>query len=230
MKKIEKAKPKNEAALLEEGDSSAEFSYIGSININNRHVLFLAAELQHITETLSKYLIDMNKAIHVFDHYPEHDGKSRIIEEYEKYKEKVEDETDFTIDFDMQSVSYNDINTSNIDHYLDIFEKELSYLDEINKILDDFARLSDKFAKESIKTITISKNDFGEDDDVRDITHEAAMKVAVKAYSDYLAGYGKIAAAAQKISNRIYKDQEGFTKVINMKESIINKKFEELFG
>jgi hypothetical protein len=127
-------------------------------------------------------------------------------------------------------MSYNDINTSNIDTCLGICKKELNCLDRINKILDDFARLSDKFAKESIKTITISKNDFGEDDDVRDITHEATMKVAVKVYSDYLAGYGKIAAVAQKIANRIYKDQEGFTKVINMKESIINKKFEELFG
>jgi hypothetical protein len=166
----------------------------------------------------------MNKAIDVFDHYP--DGKSRIIEEYEKYKENVESVTDFTIDFEMQSVSYNDINTSNIDRYLGICEKELSYLDRINVIVDDFARLSDKFAKESIKTITIAKSSYGE----RDITHEATMKVAVKAYSDYLAGYGKIAAVAQRIANRIYKDQEGFTKVINMKESIVNKEFEKFFG
>jgi N-acetylglutamate synthase/N-acetylornithine aminotransferase len=56
------------------------------------------------------------------------------------------------------------------------------------------------------------------------------MKVAVKAYSDYLAGYGKIAAVAQKVANRIYKDQEGFTKVINMKESIVDKEFEKFFG
>jgi hypothetical protein len=168
----------------------------------------------------------MGKAIYDFDKNPNDiEYKNRVVEEYKKYKEKVEDETDFTIDFNMESISYNDINTSNIDHYLDICEKELSYLDRINKILDDFARLSDKFAKESIKTITISRN--GSEHSVE---HEAAMKVAVKAYSDYLAGYGKMAAIAQKVANRIYKDQEGFTKVINMKESIVDKEFEKLFG
>jgi hypothetical protein len=173
----------------------------------------------------------MNNFIHDFDKNPNDiEYKNSVIEEYKKYKEKVEDETDLTIDFNMESISYNDINTSNIDRYLGICEKELSYLDRINVIVDDFARLSDKFAKESIKTITISRNDFGEDDDKRSVEHEAAMKVAVKAYSDYLAGYGKMAAIAQKVANRIYKDQEGFTKVINMKESIVDKEFEKLFG
>jgi hypothetical protein len=232
MKKIEKAKPKNEAALLEEGDSSAEFSYIVSIKYVGEHeyVESFIDTLRHTTESLSKYLIDMNRIINDFDYNPNNiDNKNRIVEEYKKYKGNVERKTDFTtIDFEMKSVSYNDINTSNIDRYLDIFERELSYLDKINKIVDDFARLSDKFAKESIKTITIAESDFGEGE--RDITHEATMKVAVKVYSDYLAGYGKIAAIAQRIANRIYKDQEGFTKVINMKESIVDKEFEKFFG